>query len=88
MKLSDALGSRVAIALIPTISIIWYAIGSSIELYVFLISVAALTFSQIILRDSAKDTQALQAKLDEILKAIPTASNDLIGIENDGNRSK
>ncbi len=47
----------------------------------FELSVLALNFSQLILVAGAADTRAIQAKLDELVRALPEASDDVIGIE-------
>ena len=45
------------------------------------LSIAALLIAGLILVAGAKDTVALQAKLDELLRAVEEADDRLIGIE-------
>ncbi len=48
---------------------------------VFALSVFSLTTTQLVLLSQDRDSRALQSKIDELIRAIPDARNDLIGIE-------
>lgn len=50
------------------------------------LSIAALLIAGLILVASAKDTAAIQAKLDELVRAVDEADNRLIGIDQRSSR--
>jgi hypothetical protein len=68
MRISEALGSLPAIVGILAISLAWYAVDAELELFIFLISVLALTFSQLILREGDRDTKRIIAMLEAQIK--------------------
>lgn len=45
------------------------------------LSVAAITMSQLVLREQARGDKAIHAKLDEIIGALSGARNDLMHVE-------
>jgi low affinity Fe/Cu permease len=60
----------------------WHAHSAEIgNPAVFALSVFALTTTQLVLLAQDRDTKALHKKIDELIRALPEARDDLIGLE-------
>ncbi|BCG96715.1 hypothetical protein MesoLj131a_55790 [Mesorhizobium sp. 131-2-1] len=56
------------------------AIASS-SLGTYIVSISALALTGVVLIQNARDTAAMQAKLNEIIVALDTARNEVVGLE-------
>ena len=85
MRLSRAISSIPAIATVILGSGIWYVTGLPLEPFVFGISVAAITLSQIILREGEADTALLINMNKAQVEADERISNEVC---EDGDRAE
>ena len=56
------------------------AIASS-SLGTYIVSISALALTGVVLIQNARDTAAMQAKLNEIIVALDAARNEVVGLE-------
>jgi low affinity Fe/Cu permease len=92
-RVSEGAGHPYAFTAATAAVLIWGASGplfgySDTWQLVINTSTTIITFLMVFLIQGAqnRDTKAIQAKLDEILRAIPQADDRLRGIERDGRR--
>lgn len=60
----------------------WLLSGIGKEMFLGIISIFAITVTQLVLLSSDIDTKAIQEKLDELIHAIDSADDSKAGIEN------
>jgi low affinity Fe/Cu permease len=81
-RLTDALAHPAAIVCVPLACWLASLVLSETALTLVL-SILAISATQLILYSSACDDRALHAKVDELIRAIEDADNALIGKERD-----
>ncbi len=80
--ITTALASPLAIVAVPLACVGAARLLSETALTLVL-SIMAISITQLVLRSGDQDTRALQLKLDEMIRATAAADDSLIGIERD-----
>jgi low affinity Fe/Cu permease len=75
------LASWWTIAGVIVFCLVWWILGLSMPALTAVLSVLAITMSQIILREADRDTVAMEKKLDELIRATDKADDALVGLE-------
>lgn len=81
--ITNALAHPWAIVLVPLACLAACLLLSEIAL-TLLLSILAISFSQLVLAEAKRGDEALHAKIDELIRAIDTADDSLIGKEREG----
>lgn len=79
-RASDALAHPLAVLAFPPACGLWLLAGGSVDALTLLLSIAALSFTQLVLLAQASDTRAVQQKLDAIIHGTD-ADDQVAGIE-------
>lgn len=80
-RTSDWFASPVALILIPTLCFSWIMLGMSVDTLTFVLSILALTLTQLVLVGQQTGERAMQHKLDELVIAVPDADSTVAGEE-------
>jgi low affinity Fe/Cu permease len=75
------LASWWAIAGVIVFCFLWWLLGLDMQVLLAVLSVLAITMTQIILREADRDTVAMERKLDELIKVTDKADDALVGLE-------
>ncbi|WP_192257801.1 low affinity iron permease family protein [Mesorhizobium silamurunense] len=59
------------------------AVVASASLGTYIVSISALALTGVVLIQNARDTAAMQAKLNEIIVALEAARNEVVGLEHE-----
>ncbi|WP_245436372.1 low affinity iron permease family protein [Mesorhizobium tamadayense] len=59
------------------------AVVASASLGTYIVSISALALTGVVLIQNARDTAAMQAKLNEIIIALEAARNEVVGLEHE-----
>ena len=71
-----------AFAIFAVYAVVWIAIGNGLEWH-SVATLATWAMTLVIQRAEHRDTQAIHAKLDELLKATHRADNDIMRIDDE-----
>ncbi len=74
-------GNPFAIIVLVIACIAWVATGYRVEMLTLILSVLAITLTQMVLNQQRRHEAALHLKIDEIVHAIDGARDDVMGIE-------
>lgn len=80
-RAADWFASPVSLVLIPTVSLSWVMIGLSVDDLTLVLSILALTLTQLVLVGQNNGERAMQQKLDELVVAVPDADSSVAGVE-------
>lgn len=82
-RAAELFAHPVAIVLLPVLCSVWLLVGGSMDGLTLGLSITALSLTQLVLLAQAKDTRAMQSKLDGLI-AGTDADDALAGIEQQG----
>lgn len=80
-SLTNWIASPIGQAAVPALCLTWWRVGLAEATLTLLLSVAALTFSQLVIASQRRFEAAVMAKLDELLFAFPAARDELLHLE-------
>jgi len=80
---SNLAGHPLAIVLVAIFCATWFIVGgeTSVNTLTLILSVAAITLTQMVLNQARRTEAALHIKIDELILAASGARNELAGIE-------
>jgi low affinity Fe/Cu permease len=76
-KVSSWFASPLIVAAFPLACILWLWLGFSVDDITLLLSVLAISMTQLVLVGQARESRAVKAEVDEILRAIPEADDSV-----------
>lgn len=80
-KVAAGFATPLAIVAVVIACVIWLAFGLSVDTLTLALSILSITMTQLILLAQDRDTKAIHAKIDELVRASPEADDALCGIE-------
>lgn len=78
---ADWFASPFAIVLIPVLCGLWFVARLSVDLLTNILSILAISTTQLVLLAQKRGETAMQRKLDELVHAVPDAHDEVAGIE-------
>ena len=73
--------SPTALLMIPAACVVWILLGASVDVLTLVLSVLAISMTQLVLVSQATGEKAMQHKLDELVVAVPDADSSVAGEE-------
>ena len=80
-RVSDWFATPTALVLVPTVCTAWVMWGGSIDALTLVLSVLAISMTQLVLVGQRTGERAMQHKLDELVIAVPDADSNVAGEE-------
>lgn len=80
-RVADWFATPTALVLVPTVCIAWLLAGFSVDVLTLILSIVAITMTQLVLVGQRTGERAMQHKLDELVIAVPGADNEVAGEE-------
>jgi low affinity Fe/Cu permease len=77
-RLAEWFASPWAVIGIPLACIAWYASGLGVEMLTLVLSVVAITTTQLVLAAQRRGERAVKAEVDEIVRALPGADETIL----------
>lgn len=82
-RAADFSGHPLAILLVAVFCAVWFIVGGPKDenLLTLILSVAAITLTQMVLNGQRRSERAMHLKMDELIIALEGARNEIAGIE-------